>query len=449
VSVAPVGGRTFAALANPNYRRFFAGQAVSQVGTWMQTVGQSWLVLTLTGSPTALGLVVACQFLPILLLGPYGGVIVDRIGKRRLLIGTQSTMATLALVLGLLTITHAVALWEVIVLALCLGLTNTLDNPARQSFVLEMVGRRDLRNAITLNSVLVNAARAVGPGIAGVLIATLGVGVCFLINATSYLAVIASLATLNVAALAPSVPVVRARGQLREGLAYVRRTPAIAVPLMMMGLIGMLAYEFQVVLPAVARTTFHGGAGAYGVMTGAMGVGAVVGGLVVAGRARTGLRPLVAGAAGFGLVILAAAAAPTLAVEVVVLAFVGAGSVAFLAIGNTTLQLAAAPEMRGRVMSLWAVAFLGSTPIGGPIAGFVAENAGPRWGLVLGGVAALAAAAVGALILARGGGRSRLIRPPGRRAGGDPPVPVEEPAVEEPAVEEPVLVSSPEPAGVR
>ncbi len=391
--------RTFASLRIPNFRRYFAGQAVSLAGTWMQSVAQGWLVLTLTGSGAALGLVVALQTLPVLLLGPYAGVVIDRADKRRLIIAVQAVMATLALVLGLLTVTGAVRLWMVFVLAGGLGLANTFDNPARQAFVSEMVDPDDLRNAVTLNSVLVNAARAVGPAVAGILIATVGTGICFLANAASYLAAIAALATMDAARLHPSKPSTRLPGQLRAGLSYVRHSPALAVPLLMMGVVGMLAYEFQVVLPVVARTTFHGGAPAYGLLTAAMGIGAVVGGLAVAGRGRTGLGPLVRAAATFGLVILLAAAAPSLGWEMAALTLVGAASVQFLSLGNATLQLSAAPEMRGRVMALWSVAFLGSTPIGGPIAGAVADTFGGRAGLVLGGVACLVAAAGGGLVL--------------------------------------------------
>ena len=323
----------------------------------MQSVAQTWLVLTLTGSGTAVGGVVALQTLPVLLLGPYGGVVADRVDKRRLMIGLQSMMGLLALALGILTLTGAVQLWQVYLLAALLGLNNTFENPARQAFVLEMVGPADLRNAVSLNSVLVNAARAVGPAVAGILIATVGTSICFLFNAASFIAVVTSLATMNLDALDPSPPATRRRGQLREGLRYVARTRALAVPLVMMGLIGTFAYEFQVVLPLVARQTFASGSEGYGFMTAAMGIGAVAGGLVTAGIGRTGLRPLVGSAGAFGLVILAAALAPTLAVELVSLAFVGAGSIAFLAMGNSTLQLTAASTMRGRVMALWAVAF--------------------------------------------------------------------------------------------
>ncbi len=393
--------RTFSALAIPNYRRYYGGQAVSLVGTWMQTIAQGWLLLTLTDSGTALGLLVAVQMTPILLLGPYGGVIADRVDKRRLMILVQAVMGALALALGILSVTGQVQVWHVFVLAGLLGCCTVFDNPTRQAFVLEMVGPDDLRNAVSLNSVLVNAARAVGPAMAGILIATVGVSVCFLVNAVSYIAVIASLATLDRAELRPTVPAPRKPGQLREGLRYVRSTPGLAIPLSMMALIGTLAYEFQVVLPVVARETFHGGPEVYGFMTAAMGIGAVVAGLAVAGSGRTGLRAIIIAAAGFGFAILLAASAPTLPLELVALTLVGGCSVAFIAIGNTTIQLITRPEMRGRVMSLWAVAFLGTTPLGGPVAGFVAERAGGRAGLLLGGVACLVAAAAGAVAMRR------------------------------------------------
>jgi MFS family permease len=402
VSAAGVLGRqTFASLSNPNYRRYFTGQAISMVGTWMQSIAQSWLVLELTGSGTALGIVVALQTLPILILGPYGGVIADRMDKRRLMIGLQSMMGVLALVLGTLTITGEVRLWHVYVLALLLGFNNCFENPARQAFVLEMVGPKDLRNAVSLNSVLVNCARAVGPAVAGIIIATGGLGLCFLLNAVSFVAVVISLTTLDVAALNRSVPTVRSRGQLREGFSYVRRTPTLAIPLLMMGLIGCLAYEFQVVLPVLADRTFHGGAQTYGFMTGAMGIGAVVGGLYVAAKGTTGLRPLVGSTGVFGVVILGAAVAPNLPLELVAMTLVGAASVSVLSKGNSTLQLEAAPHMRGRVMALWVVAFLGSTPIGGPIVGAVSEHFGGRAGLMLGAAACLVAAAMGALAVRR------------------------------------------------
>jgi MFS family permease len=394
-------GATFASLANANFRRFFYGQAVSMIGTWMQSVAQAWLVLELTNSGTALGYVIALQTIPVLFGAPYAGLIADRVDKRKLLIGTQTVMGILALVLGLLSVTGTAQLWMVYVLAVALGAANAVDNPTRQSFVLEMVGPKDLRNAVTLNSVLVNAARAVGPAVAGILIATVGVGICFLINAGTFIAVLFALHTLDVGKLQPSTPAPRQKGQLREGFAYVRHTSSLLVPLAMMGLIGMLAYEFQVVLPIVASHTYHGGSQAYGFLTAAMGVGAVVGGLSVAGRGFTGTRALIGAAVIFGVVILLAAAAPNLTVACIAMTLVGAGSVAFLAIGNATLQLGASPQMRGRVMALWAVAFLGSTPIGGPVAGYVSEHFGGRAGLVMGGITCFVAAGGGWIVARR------------------------------------------------
>ncbi|HEY7850778.1 MAG TPA: MFS transporter, partial [Ktedonobacterales bacterium] len=372
------GKLTFQALSIPNYRRYYAGQAISLSGTWMQMAAQAWLVLTLTHSSTALGLIVALQTLPILLLGPYGGVIADRADKRKLMIALQALMGVQALILAILTLTGVVEVWHVGALALLLGVASAFENPARQSFMLEMVGAESLRNAISLNSVLVNVARVIGPAIGGILIATTGEGVCFLFNAVSFAAVIVSLMTLETGALAPSPPTQRAPGQLREGLRYVRRTPELAIPLAMMALAGCLAYEFQVSLPVMARQGLHVGATGYGFMTAAMGVGAVAGGLVVAALGRTGLRPLVLAAAGFGVLLALAALAPTLGVELGALALVGWASISFMATGNSTMQLAAAPAMRGRVMSLWFVAFQGSTPIGGPIVGLVMAGLGAR-----------------------------------------------------------------------
>jgi MFS family permease len=392
---------TFASLANPNYRRYMAGQSVSLVGTWMQTVAQSWLVLQLTDSGTAVGLVVALQTLPVLLLGPYGGVVADRVDKRRLMVVLQSLMGVQALALGLLTVTGHVRLWEVFGLALLLGLNNCFENPARQSFLLEMVGPAHLRNAVSLNSVMVNVARMVGPAVAGLVIAAGGLGICFLLNAASFVAVVVSLLSLDAALLQPSRPAARAPGQLREGLRYVRGDRELGVPLLMMALVGCLAFEFQITLPVVARQTFGGDSATYGFLTAAMGAGAVVGGLFVAARGRTGTRALVVGALLFGAGLAAATLAPTLAVELVAIAVVGGLSVGFQSTGNSTLQLTASPTMRGRVMALWAVAFLGSTPIGGPVAGWVSDSFGGRAGLGLGAVSCLLAAALGAVLLRR------------------------------------------------
>ena len=392
---------TFAALSIPNYRRYASGQSISMVGTWMQSTAQSWLVLTLTHSAVALGLVVALQTLPVLLLGAYGGVIADRVEKRRLMVVLQSLMGVQALTLGILTLTHVIQIWQIAVLAVLLGLNNTFENPCRQAFMMEMVGAKDLRNAVSLNAVLVNVARAVGPAVAGLLIASVGLGICFIINALSFVAVVTSLVTMDLSRLYPSPPTARARGQLREGLRYVAGIPDLAVPLVMMAVIGTLAYEFQVVLPVLASHTFQGGAKAFGFMTAAMGIGAIGGGLVTAARGRTGLRPVSIAAGVFALVLLLAAAAPTLTLEYVALAIVGWASISFIARGNSTLQLGAEPRMRGRVMALWAIAFQGTTPIGGPLIGWITSTAGPRVGLATGGASCLLAASLGMLVLRR------------------------------------------------
>lgn len=396
------GRATFQAFEVPNYRRYFAGQAISLSGTWMQMAAQAWLVLTLTGSATTLGLIVAAQTLPILLLGPYGGVIADRVDKRKTMIFLQAMMGLQALVLGLLTVTGEVRVWQIAGLAALLGLSNAFENPARQSFMLEMVGPEHLRNAVSLNSVLVNVARTIGPAVAGLLIATVGEGVCFLANAASFAAVILSLLSLDLEAIRPSPPSGRAPGQMREGLRYIRGNRDLLIPLLMMALTGTLAYEFQVTLPVMARQGLHVGAAGYGFMIAAMGAGAVAGGLLVAAVGRTGLRTLVMAAGAFGGVIMLAALAPTLPFELAALAFVGWASISFMATGNSTLQLTAEPSMRGRVMSLWFVAFQGSTPIGGPIIGWVMGWAGARAGLGVGAVTCLLVALLGLLALRRG-----------------------------------------------
>jgi MFS family permease len=399
--------RTYPALAIPNYRRYLAGQSVSLAGTWMQMTALAWLVLTLSDSPSALGVVIALQTLPVLVLGPYGGLVADRVNKLQLMIALQTAMAVQALVLGVLTVTGEIQLWQVGALSVLLGLTTAFEAPARQSFMLEMVGRDSLRNAVSLNSTMVNLSRVVGPAIGGVLIASVGIGICFLLNAATFVPIVASLLRLDRSAIAPSPPLKRAKGQLREGLRYVARTPELGVPLLMMAIAGVFAYEFQVTLPVLAKEALDQGAEGFGIMTAAMGAGAVVGGLIVAARGRTGLRPLSAAAAAFGVVLLLAAVAPNLPLALAALVLVGWASVAFMATGNSTMQLAAAPEMRGRVMSLWFVAFMGSTPIGGPLIGWVMSWAGARVGLGAGGVAALLVAGLGVVVATRR--RNRLV----------------------------------------
>ncbi|MGD0220503.1 MAG: MFS transporter [Acidimicrobiales bacterium] len=397
-SLRRIRRKTFSALKVPNYRLYFAGQSVSLIGTWMQITAQAWLVLSLTHSSTDLGFVVALQTIPVLVLAPYGGVIADRVDKRRLMVVLQTFMGLQALTLGLLTLSGVVCFWEICALAVVLGLNNTFEMPSRQAFIREMVGRDELRNAVTLNSVMNNAARAVGPAVAGILIATVGDGACFVINAASFGAVVTSLVIMDRAALRPSVPEPRARGQLRQGLAYAARTTEIAVPLVMMTLVGMLAYEFSVSLPFFATRTFHGGSEVYGFMTAAMGIGAVVGGLFTAARGRTGLRPMILACLGFGLAILLTALSPDLVLAYVGLSFVGWASVSFVSVGNSTIQLSTERSMRGRMLALWQLAFQGTTPIGGPLIGWVIAESEPRIGLLVGAATCLLAAGLGAAI---------------------------------------------------
>jgi MFS family permease len=389
--------RTFSSLRIRNFRYYFAGQSLSLIGTWMQSIAQSWLVFTLTHSGFKVGLLVAVQTLPILVLGPLGGSVADRFGKYRILFYTQALAGAQALILAVLTLTGHLQVWELFVVAGLLGLINAVDNPTRQTFVGEMVGRDDLANAVTLNSVMVNVARAIGPAVAGILIASIGAGWCFLINALSFGFVLISLHAIRTDELTTTPRTLHMRGQVRAGFRYVGRTPILRDALIMMAVIGCLTYEFQVSLPLMAGNTFHGDSRTYGFLTACMGVGAVIGGLVAAGRRGGGPRRLVGTAALFGAAVLAAAVAPSLAVEGAVLLLVGAGSVTFLSLGNATLQLQSEPAMRGRVMSLWSVAFLGSTPIGGPVVGLVGSSLGARYALGLGGVAAVAAALYGRL----------------------------------------------------
>ena len=397
--VRAAGSRTFAALAVRNYRLWVVGQGISLSGTWMQTVAQGLLVLQLTGSGTALGLVTAAQALPVLLLGPWGGVIADRFPKRTILYTTQAVAGILALTLGGLVATGVIRIWMVYVLALGLGLIKAVDTPTRQTFVLEMVGRETLINAVSLNSTQVNLARVIGPAIAGVLIATVGIAACFIVNGISYFAVLAVLVAMHARDLHPAPLATRMRGQLGAGFRYVRSSPVLLTILMMMAVIGTFTYEFTVSLPLLAQRAFSDGANAYAAMTAAMGLGAVVGGLYTASRAPGSPRRVSWSALFFGLAVLLTAVAPTLPLALFALLIVGFCSIRFTALANTALQLESAPEMRGRVMALWTMAFLGSTPIGGPVIGWIGDTSGPRWALALGGGAALVAAGIGAWAL--------------------------------------------------
>ena len=389
--------RTFASLAIRNYRLFFIGQAVSMSGTWMQTVTQGLLVLQLTGSGTALGVVTALQTLPVLLFGAWGGLIADRYPKRAILYAVQIISGLASLLMGTLVVAGRIELWMVYAIAVVLGAIKVFDNPTRQTFVREMVGNDLLRNAVSLNSTEMNLTRVIGPTIAGVFVATLGIGACFIANGISFLAPIITLTLMRRNELHPAKRVARARGQLVEGLRYVAETPTLRNTLLMMAIIGTFTYEFSVILPLFAEFTLHRAATSYAVLTAAMGVGAVVGALYTASRTARDPKAMVVSAFLFGVSMLMIAASPTLPVAFMAMVVVGFFSITFTSLGNVTLQLNSLPTMQGRVMSLWSIAFLGTTPIGGPIIGAIGEHAGPRWGLLVGAIAAMIAAGIGLL----------------------------------------------------
>lgn len=386
-----VARRTFAAFSVRNFRLYFIGQVVSVSGAWMQRVAQSWLVLEMTDSGAMVGALTAVQFLP-LLLAPAGGLVADRMDKRKLLFVTQSLAALIAVTMGTLILTDLIELWMVFALALALGLVGSVDNPTRQSFVMEMVGRTRLANAVALNQVLVNSARIVGPAIGGLLIVTVGIGWCFLINALSYLVFLTAISMMRAADMDPSERETRRRGQVREALRYALHNPMIRATLVMSALIGLFAYEFEVVLPLFARFTFDGDADLFGTLFAAMGVGAVAGGLFVANRGRTSPRAILFSATVFGLALATTAFAPNVVLAHVCLVAVGAGSSAFLTLSNSFLQLEAAPQMRGRVVGMRATAILGARPLGAPVVGWIGEHLGPRFALGLGAITAIGVA---------------------------------------------------------
>lgn len=384
--------RSFNSLEVPNYRRYFAGQLISLSGTWMQTVAAIWLILSLTGSGVAVGLTTALQFLPMLLIGAWGGLLADRTPKRRLLIATQALMAIPAVGLFAVTATGIVEPWMVFLAVFAMGAVNAVDNPVRQSFVMEMVGPGRVVNAVSLNSVIVQMARILGPALAGLLIAGFGVVPCFALNALTFVAMIVALWGMDPGGLHTEPVAPREPGAIRAGLRYVLETPELAVPLALMALVGTLGFNFQVVLPLLAKFSFDGDATTYALMVSAMAVGSIAGALVTGHRGRTGPRLIAAGALAFGILGLASAAMPSLALEIVALAGLGAAAVTFAATINSTLQLAVVPAMRGRVMALYSVVFLGSTPIGAPLTGWLAETYDPRVALILAGVTGLSAA---------------------------------------------------------
>jgi MFS family permease len=398
---------TFRSLENRNFKLYTVGQLISVTGTAMQQVAQSWLVLKLTDSGVALGVTVALQFLPMLFFGVWGGLLADRLDKRRVLIATQAAQGVLALVLWAAVAGGVVTLWMVYALAFLLGLVTCLDLPARQSFTIEMVGPEHLSNAVALNSAVFNSGRLLGPAIGGILIASVGIGTCFLLNGISYVATVVALQMMEPDKLFRPPPASREKGQVRAGLRYAWHNAELRRPLLLITVVGTFGFNFIVVLPLLAKEAFGGGARLYGALTSLMGLGALIGALVAAHRAAPTRRVLLGGAAAFGVSATLVALAPNAVAAAVLIVAMGAAMMVFLATANSTLQLASEPSMRGRVMALYGLVFLGSTPVGGPIIGWVSQHWGSRAGLAVGGlssVAAAVAAAVPVVLVRRRGG---------------------------------------------
>ncbi|MCW2776547.1 MAG: major facilitator superfamily 1 [Frankiales bacterium] len=397
------GGGTFRSLRVRNYRLYAAGQVVSNSGTWAQRVAQDWLVLELShDSGTALGITTGLQFLPVLLFGLYGGLLADRHDKRRLLLMAQAVMGVLALLLAVLDLSGVVQLWHVYALAFGLGLASVVDTPTRQAFVSEIVGPEDLPNAVSLNSATFNSARIVGPALAGVAIAAAGTGVVFLANAASYLAVLAGLAAMRTSELHPGRRALRAPGQTREGLAYVRKRPDLYVPIALVGLVGMFGLNFQITLALVAKQVFGRGAASYALLTSCLAVGSLIGALLSARRSgQPRQRRLFGAALAFGVLEVAVGLAPSYYVMAALLVPTGVAVLTFSTTANTAIQLRVDPDVRGRVMALYVLVFLGGTPLGAPVVGAFAQAYGARSSIVLGGAVTALSAVLAAAWLAR------------------------------------------------
>ena len=392
----------FRSLRVRNYRLYAGGQLVSLTGTWMQRVAQDWLVLELTNSGTALGIVTALQFLPSLLFGLWGGLLADRYDKRKLLLATQSGLALVALILGVLDVTGIVQYWQVLVLALALGLVSAIDSPVRQSFVVEMVGPDDLTNAVGLNSTIFNSARILGPAVAGVMITLIGTGWAFVANGISSIAVLTGLALMRPAELRPSPAIDRIRGQLRAGLHYVRQRQDLLLTMVLVFVVGTFGLNFQITTALLAKQVFHRSATGYGLLSTALAVGACVGAvLATRRRTRPSLLFLLLAATAFGLLEILAGSMPGFGATALMLVLVGLAMLTFTTAANSSVQLGVEATMRGRVMALYLMCFLGGTPIGAPIVGWVANTVGPRWGMIGGGLVCMAMAVGMALYLVR------------------------------------------------
>ncbi|MGY6254187.1 MFS transporter [Paraburkholderia caledonica] len=394
---------TFRSLRNFNYRVWASGAIVSNVGTWMQRTAQDWLVLTeLTQhNATSVGIVMSLQFGPQMLLLPLTGYAADHFDRRKLLFITQAAMGSLALGLGLLTITGLVQLWQVYVFAGLLGCVTAFDSPARQTFVSDLVGESDLSNAVALNSTSFNAARMIGPAVAGLLIASVGTGWVFLINALSFIAVLGALRMLRARELHAKPRAMRSRGSFVEGFRYVWKRPDLKAALLMQFLIGTFGLNFPIFISTMSVTAFHAGAGEYGVLSSTMAIGSVTGALLAARRAQPRMALLLGAAAVFGVGCTAASLMPNYVLFGVMLAFIGVSTQTFNTSTNSLVQLSTEPAMRGRVIAILLAIALGGTPLGAPVVGWVADRFGPRWALGVGAASGFAAALVGLLYLVK------------------------------------------------
>ncbi|WP_448650330.1 MFS transporter [Pseudomonas fluorescens] len=409
---------TFRSLRSPNYRIWAAGALVSNVGTWMQRTAQDWLVLTqLTPhNAAAVGIVMALQFGPQLLLLPWTGFAADHYDQRKLLIVTQAVMGLLALTLGVFTITGFVELWHVYVFAFLSGCASAFDAPVRQIFVAELVGEKDLSNAIALNSTSFNMARMIGPAVAGVTIASVGTGWAFLLNGSSFFAVLASLFFLRVSSQHTKVRALRTKGSLTEGMRYVWARPDLKAILLMLFLIGTFGMNFPIFISTMAVTVFHADARGYGLLTSTLAIGTIAGALIAAGSERPQFKSLLTGAAVFGFGCVLAALAPNYWTFAIALVIIGVGAMTFSNTTNSLMQLTTEPAMRGRVIALRVAVALGGTPIGAPIVGWVADHLGPRWALVVGAVSGVLAVGVALYTIKRQLDRPQVVR-------SDPPTP--------------------------
>jgi MFS family permease len=411
-SISPVAtrrGNTFAALRVRNFRIYVSGHAIASTGTWMQSIALDWLVLQLTGSASAVGITMAFQFLPMLLLGMYGGMIADRYPKRIVLMVTQGLNGALSGGLAVLTLTGHITVEHVYLFALATGLVFVVDNPSRQTFVNEVVPRAYVRNAIALNAAVFQTSRLLGPAVSGVLIGTIGTGWAFAANAASYIAPLIGLSLIRTADLVRAPVVERAPGQLRSALRYVAARPHVAWTIFLVGVVGTFGLKFPVVLTSMADSTFHGGADLYGLFNVVLAAGSVVGALIAGGRTHTRMRTLVLGAVGFGLAQTAAAFAPSLGTFLVALVVLGVVNLAFQAMANSSVQSWVEGGVRGRVMGLYMLAFVGGTPLGGPVIGWITSAWGPRAGMAFSGIVPLLAALVVAFALWR---RTRVAQVP-------------------------------------